>query len=162
MVMTARKRSACGNSVNPLWCASTFLPNTKRALKDTHTRVTHTNNWTVCLIKPLPCVEKVCLLLLSRNIVWVLTPILKYLRAASLSSFAVKWLPLHQWNNNWYDNRFIWASPSPRCYFVEWGAKEMAAGWHFWRVCVCLQLCVCCRTKLDPGQKITCIIWQEI
>lgn len=105
-------------------------------------QIKYTNNLTFCLIKSLPCMEKVSLLLLlSRNTVWVLTQILKYLRAASLSCFAVKWLPLHQWNNNWYDNRFIWASSSLQCYFVEWRVKAMAVRSHFWFVCVCLKAC---------------------
>lgn len=115
-------------------------PNSRQRLNEpsrTQKNITHTNNQTFCLIKPNPCVEKVSLLLLlSRNTVWVLTQILKYLRAASLSCFAVKWLPLHQWNNNWYDNRFIWASSSLRCYFVEGIVKAMAASRHFWFVCV--------------------------
>lgn len=65
--------------------------------------------------------------LLSKNTVWVLTWIPQYLRVASLSCFAVKWLPHHQWNNNWCDNRFIWAFPSLWCHFVEQGAKLIAA-----------------------------------
>lgn len=135
---TARTQSARGNSgsVNPLWCVSTFSLNRKWALKDTHKPCTQTTKHFVSF-KPLPCVETVCVLLRSRNTVWVLTQILKYLRAASLSCFAVKWLPLQQWDNNWYDNRFIWASSSLWCYFVEWRVKAMAACTQFGFVCVC-------------------------
>lgn len=104
-----------------------------------------------------------CLLLLSRNTVWVLTLILKYLRAASLSCFAVKWLPLHQWNNNWYDNRFIWASSSLRCYFVKWRVKAMAARRHFEFVCMPKSVCEL-ENKAELRTKeylYHLIIWKE-
>lgn len=142
---TGQLLTSCGNDDDGKECGLAIILVEHKTSPQGHIntlQIKYTNNLTFCLIKSLPCMEKVSLLpLLSRNTVWVLTQILKYLRAASLSCFAVKWLPLHQWNNNWYDNRFIWASSSLQCYFVEWRVKAMAVRSHFWFVCVCLKAC---------------------
>lgn len=144
----ARRQFACENLVNPLTHVPAFSSNTKTSPQghaETH-HITHEQpSEEFVSLSPSSQVSRktqllllLPLLLLSRNTVWVLTQILKYLRAASLSCFAVKWLPLHQWNNNWYDNRFIWAPSRLWCYFVEWGVKVMAASRHF-LVCVRLR-----------------------
>lgn len=136
-------------TMNPRWCAPAFSTNTKWALKDTRESRTQTAKHFLSL-SPSPCVEKarLLLLLLSRNTDWVLTQIPKYLRAAFLSCFAVKWLPLHQWNNNWCDNRFIWTSSSIQCHFVEWKQWQLADTFGF-GVWACLEVCICWETKLQ-------------
>lgn len=70
----------------------------------------------------------------------------------------MKWLPLHQWNNNWYDNRFIWASSSLWCYFV-WMESGSDGCWEtlFWlvREFVDKFARVCWRKTAHLRQKMT-------
>lgn len=155
------------DSGNLLWCVSTFSwahktsPQGQTEAFRNHAHKQPSKHFGS--LSPSHALLNCLLLLLSRNTVWVLTLILKYLRAASLSCFAVKWLPLHQWNNNWYDNRFIWASSSLQCYFVKWRVKAMAASRHFEFVCMPTSVCELeNKAELRTNEYLYhMIIWKE-